>query len=198
MRAACLLSRGRRLCRPRGTWCRAQSRSTSAGSARTTSSRAWGVWVAGGPAAADPGVEGDLGHAQVGGQVAEPPLVWGQRWAVMGGRVAGAVRVSRRPSAPACSRPGEATAFALANAQILRDARVPQWGPAINGPFSPLKRSELFREASHGVEVQEGPPTHAGHPYCGQLGERRRLRQVYDVHRAADCRREAAKRVRLP
>ncbi len=29
-----------------------------------------GVQVAGGPAAPDPGIEGDLGHAQVGGQVA--------------------------------------------------------------------------------------------------------------------------------
>ena len=42
MKAAWLLSQGRRLCCPRGTWCRARSRSTSAGSARTTSSRAWG------------------------------------------------------------------------------------------------------------------------------------------------------------
>jgi hypothetical protein len=42
MRASWLRSQGRRLCCPRGTWCRARSRSTSAGSARMTSSLAWG------------------------------------------------------------------------------------------------------------------------------------------------------------
>ena len=52
--------------------------------------------------------------------------------------------------------------------------------------FSSLKRGELFGEATHRVEVQEGPPAHAGHAGCGQLGERRRLRQACDVHRAAD------------
>jgi hypothetical protein len=34
--AAWFFSQGRRLCWPRGTWCRVRSRSTSAGSARTT------------------------------------------------------------------------------------------------------------------------------------------------------------------
>jgi len=34
-----------------------------------------GVEVAVGPAAADPGVEGDLGHPQVLGEVAEPPFI---------------------------------------------------------------------------------------------------------------------------
>jgi len=48
-----------------------------------------GVQVTGGPAAADPVVEGDLGHAQVGGQVAQPPLMLGQRRAA--GRDAGAL-----------------------------------------------------------------------------------------------------------
>ena len=42
MRAAWLFSQGRRLCCPRGVWCRARSRSASAGSARTTSRLAWG------------------------------------------------------------------------------------------------------------------------------------------------------------
>ena len=42
MLAAWFLSHHRRLCWPRGTWCRARSRSTSAGSARITRSRAWG------------------------------------------------------------------------------------------------------------------------------------------------------------
>jgi hypothetical protein len=42
MSAVWLLSQGRRLCWPRGTWCRARSRSTSAGSARITRSVAWG------------------------------------------------------------------------------------------------------------------------------------------------------------
>jgi hypothetical protein len=67
-----------------------------------------------------------------------------------------------------------------------------------SGAFSFLKRGELFREASHRVEVQERPPTHAGHARGGQLGERRHLRQACDVHRAADFRGEAAQRVRLP
>ena len=43
-----------------------------------------------------------------------------------------------------------------------------------------------------------GSPAHPGHAQRGQLGERRRLRQAYDVHRAADLRGEAAQRVRLP
>src|SRR5262245_47013437 len=47
--------------------------------------------VAGHPAAPDPVVEGDLGHAQVGGQVAQPPLVLGQGRAVTAGRDAGAL-----------------------------------------------------------------------------------------------------------
>jgi hypothetical protein len=34
-----------------------------------------GVEVAAGPAAADPGVKGDLGHAQVVGEVAQPPFM---------------------------------------------------------------------------------------------------------------------------
>ena len=34
-----------------------------------------GVQVAGGPAAADPGIEGDLGHSQVRGEVAQPPFM---------------------------------------------------------------------------------------------------------------------------
>ena len=34
-----------------------------------------GVEVAVGPAAADPGVKGDLGHSQVLGEVAEPPFM---------------------------------------------------------------------------------------------------------------------------
>jgi hypothetical protein len=42
MRAAWFCSQGRRLCWPRGTWCRARRRSTSARSARTTRSLAWG------------------------------------------------------------------------------------------------------------------------------------------------------------
>ena len=42
-----------------------------------------GVQVAGGPAVADPGVQGDLGHGQAGCQVAQPPFVLGQ------GRAAG-------------------------------------------------------------------------------------------------------------
>ena len=43
-----------------------------------------GVQVAGGPPAADPGVEGDLGHGQVAGQVAQPPFVLGQGRAASG------------------------------------------------------------------------------------------------------------------
>ena len=35
----------------------------------------FGVEVAVGPAAADPGVEGDLGHSQVLCEVAQPPFV---------------------------------------------------------------------------------------------------------------------------
>jgi hypothetical protein len=42
MTASWLRSQARRLCCPRGIWCRARSRSTSAGPARTTSSLAWG------------------------------------------------------------------------------------------------------------------------------------------------------------
>ena len=42
MRAACFSSRERWLCWPRGTWCKARSRSTSAGSARTTRRLVWG------------------------------------------------------------------------------------------------------------------------------------------------------------
>jgi Transposase DDE domain len=42
MSAAWFFSQGRRLCWPRGTWCRARSRSISAGPARTTVSLAWG------------------------------------------------------------------------------------------------------------------------------------------------------------
>ena len=42
MSATRFFSQGRRLCWPQGTWCRARSRSTSAGSARTTRSLAWG------------------------------------------------------------------------------------------------------------------------------------------------------------
>jgi hypothetical protein len=40
--AAWLFSQGRRLCWPRGTWCKARRRSTSAGSAWTMRSLAWG------------------------------------------------------------------------------------------------------------------------------------------------------------
>jgi hypothetical protein len=40
--AAWFFSQGRRLCWPRGTWCKVRSRSISAGSARTTRSLAWG------------------------------------------------------------------------------------------------------------------------------------------------------------
>ena len=36
VRVAWFFSQGRRLCWPRGTWCKVRSRSTSAGSARTT------------------------------------------------------------------------------------------------------------------------------------------------------------------
>ena len=50
-----------------------------------------GVQVAGGPAAPDPGVEGDLGHAQVAGQVAQPPRMLGQGRVVTAGRDAGAL-----------------------------------------------------------------------------------------------------------
>ncbi len=42
MTAAWFFSQGRRLCWPRGTWCRTRSRSISAGSARTMRSLAWG------------------------------------------------------------------------------------------------------------------------------------------------------------
>ena len=36
----------------------------------------------------------------------------------------------------------------------------------ISGPFLFLKRGELFLEASHRVEIKEGPPTHASHADC--------------------------------
>ncbi len=42
IKAAWFFSQGRRLCWPRGTWCKARRRSTSAGSARTMRSLAWG------------------------------------------------------------------------------------------------------------------------------------------------------------
>jgi Insertion element 4 transposase N-terminal len=42
------------------------------------------VQVSGGPAAADPGVEGDRGHGQVVGQVAQPPFVLVQERALSG------------------------------------------------------------------------------------------------------------------
>lgn len=61
-----------------------------------------------------------------------------------------------------------------------------------------LKRGELVLEASHRIAVQEGCPAHPGHVERGQLRERRRLRQAYDVHRGADLGGEAAQRVRLP
>jgi hypothetical protein len=64
--------------------------------------------------------------------------------------------------------------------------------------ISVLKRGELLLEASHRRAVQEGSLAHSGHAQCGQLGQRRCLRQAYDVHRAADLRREVAQRVRLP
>ena len=41
-------------------------------------------------------------------------------------------------------------------------------------------------------------PAHPGHAERGQLGERRRLRQAYDVHRTTGLRGEAAQRVDLP
>ena len=44
-----------------------------------------GVQVAGDPAAPDPGIEGDFGHGQVLGQVAQPPFVLGQRRAARAG-----------------------------------------------------------------------------------------------------------------
>jgi DNA-binding CsgD family transcriptional regulator len=76
--------------------------------------------------------------------------------------------------------------------------RSPKGAGRISRPFSLLKRGELGLEASHRVAVQEGSPAHPGHAQRGQLGERRRLRQAYDVHRAAHLRGEAAQRVRLP
>jgi DDE superfamily endonuclease len=42
MSAAWFFSQGRRLCWPRGSWCRVRSRAISAGPARTTVSLAWG------------------------------------------------------------------------------------------------------------------------------------------------------------
>ena len=52
-----------------------------------------GVEVAVGPAAADPGVEGDLGHSQVLGEVAEPPFMLAELGTARGG--AGVVQAQR-------------------------------------------------------------------------------------------------------
>jgi hypothetical protein len=53
-------------------------------------------------------------------------------------------------------------------------------------------------EVSHRVAVEEGCPAHPGHAQRTELGERGRLRQAYDVHRAGCLRDEAAQSVRLP
>ena len=51
----------------------------------------------------------------------------------------------------------------------------PRWDP-VSGPYSLLQRGELFLETSHCIEVQKGPPAHAGDSQCGQLRQRRSLR----------------------
>ena len=68
----------------------------------------------------------------------------------------------------------------------------------IGARFSLLKRGELLLEVGHRAEVQEGPPTHAGHAERGQFGDRRRLGQAHDIHRAAHFQGEAVQRVRFP
>src|ERR671937_561623 len=74
-----------------------------------------------------------------------------------------------------------------------RPAGQPDWLVA-----SRLKRGEPVREASYRVAVEEVSPAHPGHSQRAKLGKRRRLRQAYHVHRAADLRYEAAQRLGLP
>ena len=101
------------------------------------------------------------------------------------------------PDAPEMSMHGASNA--KAKRELGWRPRYASWREGFAASLqSLLKRGELLREASHRVAVQQRPPAHPGHAQRGQLGERRRLRQAHDVHRAADLGHEAAQRVRLP
>src|SRR5919106_4974832 len=92
----------------------------------------------------------------------------------------------------------DGSAFVMQRASRRRGALASARWPvcvASRGPFALLKRGELVLEASHRVAVQQDSPAHPGHAQLGQLGKRWRLRQAYDVHRAADLRGEAAQGV---
>jgi len=86
------------------------------------------VWVqvAGGPAAPDPGIEGDLGHDQVLGQITQPPFVLGQGRAVGPGGDAGALdarspqQVADRVGGEGLAAPGRAEALRVEAVGDLR------------------------------------------------------------------------------
>ena len=109
-------------------------------------------------------------------------------------------RGDRRPGGGLLRRSRRASgASSPATTRTIAHNRFEDWLEQANTRESSLlKRGELVLEASHRVAVQQRSPAHPGHAQRGQLGERRRLRQAYDVHRAADLRDEAAQRVRLP
>ena len=67
-------------------------------------------------------------------------------------------------------------------------------------PSPPPPPSEASRSSKRPIAspCSRIPQLTRATPSSPQLGERRRLRQAYDVHRAADLRGEAAQRVPLP
>src|SRR5216683_7492978 len=83
---------------------------------------------------------------------------------------------ARAPSSTTCTRCSRswASARAESSGRRSRARRTPLCPPngvtwSVGGPFSLLQRGELFTEPSHRVQVQEGPPAHAGHADRGQL-----------------------------
>ena len=118
-----------------------------------------GVQVAGGPAAADPGIEGDLGHGQVLSQVAQPPFVLGQ------GRAVGRAGMWERWMPAARSR--SLTALVVKAWQRL-GGRKP----------SGLRRLAICASRQPGIGQFAGP--------LGELGVVAELGQA--GHRAADLR----------